>query len=63
MIILTTFSKHARFLLEEEEARKILNDMKAQVEATWYETARASGVSEKDTETIRGAFVYPGFSL
>jgi hypothetical protein len=24
---------------------------------------RASGVSEKDAETIRGAFVYPGFSL
>jgi hypothetical protein len=24
---------------------------------------RASGVSEKDAQTIRGAFVYPGFSL
>jgi hypothetical protein len=24
---------------------------------------RASGVSEKDAETIRGAFVYLGFSL
>jgi len=37
--------------------------MKRQVEATWYETVRASGVSEQDAETIRGAFVYPGFSL
>ena len=42
---------------------KIINDMKQQVTATWYETVRASGVSEKDAETIRGAFVYPGFSL
>jgi serine/threonine-protein kinase HipA len=37
--------------------------MKTRVEATWYETLRASGVSEKDAETIRGAFVYPGFSF
>lgn len=56
-------SQHARFLLNGDEAEKIVNDMKAQVEATWYDTARASGVSEKDADTIRGAFVYPGFSL
>ena len=56
-------SQHARFLLGEEEARRIVNDMKVQVEATWYETLRASGVSENDAEAIRGAFVYPGFSL
>ena len=37
--------------------------MKRQVEATWYNSARASGVSAKDAETIRSAFVYPGFSL
>jgi serine/threonine-protein kinase HipA len=56
-------SQHARFLLDHAEAEKIVNDMKAQVEATWYDTVRASGVSDKDAETIRGAFVYPGFSL
>jgi serine/threonine-protein kinase HipA len=56
-------SQHARFLLGEEEAQRIVNDMKVQVEATWYETLRASGVSENDAEAIRGAFVYPGFSL
>jgi serine/threonine-protein kinase HipA len=56
-------SQHARFLLGKDEAEKIVNEMKARVEATWYETLRASSVSEKDTETIRGAFVYPGFSL
>lgn len=56
-------SQHARFLLDKGEGEKIINDMKAQVEATWYETLRASGVSAKDSDTIRGAFVYPGFSL
>jgi serine/threonine-protein kinase HipA len=56
-------SQHARFLLEHAEAEKIVTDMKAQIETIWYETLRANGVSEKDAETIRGAFVYPGFSL
>ena len=56
-------SQHARFLLDGDEAQKIVNDMKAQVEATWYEITRASGVSENDAEAIRSAFVYPGFSL
>ncbi|OJY11565.1 MAG: phosphatidylinositol kinase [Rhizobiales bacterium 62-47] len=56
-------SQHTRFLLERAEAEKIVNDMKAQVEAAWYDTTRASGVSEKDAERIRDAFVYPGFSL
>lgn len=56
-------SQHARFLLERPEAEKIVNDMKAQVEAAWYDTLRAHGVSEQDAERLRGAFVYPGFSL
>jgi serine/threonine-protein kinase HipA len=56
-------SQHARFLLSEEEAQRIVNDMKAQVQANWYETLRASGVTENHAEAIRGAFVYPGFSL
>jgi serine/threonine-protein kinase HipA len=56
-------SQHARFLLERSEAEKIANDMKAKVEAMWYDTTRAIGVSEKDAERIRGAFIYPGFSL
>ncbi len=56
-------SQHARFLLNSGEAEKIVKDMKAQVKATWYNTVRTSGVTEKDAEAIRGAFVYPGFSL
>jgi serine/threonine-protein kinase HipA len=56
-------SQHARFLIEEDEAAKIVGDMKDQVAATWYDTMRACGVSESDAEIIRGAFVYAGFSL
>ena len=56
-------SQRARFLLDEDEAAKIVGDMKEQVAGTWYNTVRASGVSENDAEIIRGAFVYEGFSL
>jgi serine/threonine-protein kinase HipA len=54
-------SQHARFLLEKDEAEKIIADTKAKV-GHWYDTVRACEVSEKDAETIRGAFIYPGFS-
>ena len=40
-------SQHIRFLLDRGEAEKIVNDMKAQVEAMWYDTLRASGVRRK----------------
>ncbi len=55
-------SQHARFLLERDEAEKIVGDMREQV-AHWYEVVRSTGVSESDAETIRSAFLYPGFSL
>jgi serine/threonine-protein kinase HipA len=54
-------SQHARFLLEEQEAKAIVSDMTDQVRATWYDVVRGQGVSEKDAETIRSAFVYEGF--
>lgn len=56
-------SQHSRFLLEKDEAEKIVAEMHAQVASTWYNTARSCSVSEQDTETIRGAFAYPGFTL
>lgn len=56
-------SRHGWFPLNKDEAEKIVDGMKARVEATWYETARASGVSAKEAGTIRGAFAHPGFSL
>lgn len=55
-------SQHVRFLLENDEAEKIVSDMSNQVR-NWYDTVRACAVSENDAEAIRGAFLYPGFSL
>ena len=47
---------------EVPKAKAIIADMTEQVRTTWYEVARAQGVSEKDAEAIRAAFVYEGFS-
>ena len=55
-------SQHARFLLDRDEAVKIVGDMRAQV-SRWHDTVRALGISESDAEAIREAFVYPGFDL
>ena len=55
-------SQHTRFLLGPVEAQKIVETMRRQVSATWYDVARAEGVSERDAELIRGAFVYKGFN-
>jgi serine/threonine-protein kinase HipA len=54
-------SQHARFLLQKEEAENIMANMRAGV-GQWYDTVRACGVSSHDAESIRGAFIYPGFS-
>jgi serine/threonine-protein kinase HipA len=56
-------SESARFLLRDDEAKHIVDAMRDRVKGTWYETAKAVGVSEKDCERIAGAFVYPGFDL
>jgi len=55
-------SEHARFLLEKEEAEKMIFNMKKHVHENWYATARGAGVSENDCKKIQTAFVYPGFS-
>jgi serine/threonine-protein kinase HipA len=54
-------SQHARFLLDEAQATAIVSKMTDQVRASWYNLLRTHGVTEKDAETIRGAFVYEGF--
>jgi serine/threonine-protein kinase HipA len=56
-------SQRARFLLQADEARSIIDAMKHRVKGTWYEVARSVAVSEKDCERIAGAFAYPGFDL
>lgn len=54
-------SQCSRFLLDEDEAKAIVCTMTEQVLATWYNVVRSQGVSEKDAETIKSAFVYEGF--
>jgi serine/threonine-protein kinase HipA len=56
-------SQSARFLLEAPQARAMVDAMEAQVRATWYATARAARVSERDCARIAPAFAYPGFRL
>lgn len=54
-------SQAPRFLLDREEAARIVDDMEACVRARWYAIARREGVSEADCEQISPAFAYPGF--
>jgi serine/threonine-protein kinase HipA len=54
-------SQSARFLLDTDEARALVDAMEAQVRGSWYASARAAGVTERDCEVISRAFAYPGF--
>jgi serine/threonine-protein kinase HipA len=54
-------SQSQRFLLEREEAARIIDEMEACVRARWYAVARREGVTEQDCEKISRAFVYEGF--
>ena len=56
-------SQAGRFLVRQDEARAILDSMAERIEQRWYDVARRCGVPETDAETIRPAFVYPGFAL
>ena len=54
-------SKHARFLLNEEEATTILNNIVETVRNSWQAAMRESGVSKTDCKMIETAFLYQGF--
>ncbi len=54
-------SQCTRFLLKREDAAQIISSMQDQIQSTWYDVVRSCGVSAKDAETIRRAFVYEGF--
>ena len=56
-------SQCEHFFVPREEAERIVDGMAEQVRASWYPTARRVGVSERDCETIRNAFVYEGWGL
>lgn len=49
-----------RFLLGDEEAESVFSRIVDTVRASWRETMRRAGVSERDCEAIRSAFLYDG---
>lgn len=54
-------SQCRRFLVEPEQAAKLIDEMEATVKARWHAIARTEGVTEQDCERIRGAFACEGF--
>ncbi len=56
-------TQSARFYLDEDAARKIIDDMETSVKNNWYAIARREGVTDQDCEKISTAFAYPGFRL
>ena len=56
-------SQAPRFLLERDEAARVIDEMEVCVRARWCAVARREGVSERDCETISRAFVYEGLRL
>ncbi len=56
-------SQCSRFLIDRVQGEKILSSVSGQVRANWYSIARTQGVSERDCETISGAFGYDGLKL
>lgn len=54
-------SQSPRFLLEREQAVRVVDEMEACVRARWYAVARHEGVTEHDCGQISRAFVYEGF--
>jgi len=58
---LNLLSKCERFLVSKEEATAVIDDMSSAIEKSWYRVCRHVGVSERDCELIRSAFLYEGF--
>lgn len=56
-------SQCARFLIERDEAKALIDDMETRVRARWYSIARGEGVSEADCKKIERAFTYEGLRL
>ena len=54
-------SQCARFLLERDEAARIVNEMEAAVCRSWRDVARRAGVTARDCDALAPAFAYEGF--
>ena len=56
-------TQSARFLIDEDGAKKIIDEMEVVIVNCWYNIARREGVTEKDCDKIASAFACPGFRL
>lgn len=56
-------SECRRFLLNTQDAEKIIDEMEACVAQDWFAVARSCGVSPADCDAIRRAYIYPGFRV
>ena len=54
-------SQHGRFLLDEQDATTILNNIVETVRNSWRPAMKESGVTKIDSKTIESAFLYKGF--
>ncbi len=54
-------SQSSRFGLLRDDAAAVVEAMRATVQAQWFATARAAGVTDADCNRIAGAFAYAGF--
>ncbi len=54
-------SGHARFLLNEEKANFIIDDMTDIIRSEWGFCLHRAGVNNQDCETIRSSYIYEGF--
>ena len=50
-----------RFLMNNDKAEAMINEMETKIKSQWHRISRQSGVTEEDCETISDAFAYPGF--
>lgn len=55
-------SEAGKFLLNQDQAKEIIDEMYKIVKNKWYATARHAGVTEADCEKIKSSFVYEGFN-
>ena len=55
-------SEADKFLLNQDQAKKIIEDIYKIVKNEWYAIARYAGVTETDCEKIKSSFVYEGFN-
>jgi serine/threonine-protein kinase HipA len=54
-------SQHGRFLLSQEDAARLLDNIVEIVRNSWRSILRRAGISKTDCKTIAATFLYEGF--